>query len=231
MTTILNILAQTPPPVREGNVLQSHLSELYTLPMIPLWICSLVLVMLIFERYRALRASKILDPALSKKCATLAGEGKFAEAQEACEKSDTLTGSAWAQGFQEFSLGDIALEDSLTNSTALAFRPLKKNISGISTIAVIAPLLGLLGTVAGMVLVFDELSISANPDKQAMSEGIMVALFTTVFGMLIAIPGIVAGRYFSGRVRSFAETVEADIERVRYQHLHSKSRKESAPKA
>jgi len=213
--------------VRDGNVLQSHLSELYTLPMIPLWICSLVLVMLIFERFRALRAAKILDPGLSAKCANLVGDRNFAEAQAACEKSDTVTGRAWAQGFQEHSLGDIALEDSLTNSTALAFRPLRKNISGISTIAVIAPLLGLLGTVAGMVLVFDELSISANPDKQAMSEGIMVALFTTVFGMLIAIPGIVAGRYFSGRVRSYAETVEADIERVRYQHLHSNPRKET----
>ena len=230
MTSILNILAQTPAPVRDGNVLQSHLSELYTLPMIPLWICSIVLVMLIFERFRALRAARILDPALSLECAKLAGERDFESAQAACERSASLTGRAWAQGFQEFSLGDIALEDSLTNSTALAFRPLKKNISGISTIAVIAPLLGLLGTVAGMVLVFDELSISASPDKQAMSEGIMVALFTTVFGMLIAIPGIVAGRYFNGRVRSFAETVEADIERIRYQHLHSKSRKE-APKA
>lgn len=229
MTTILNILAQTPPPARDGNVLQSHLSELYTLPMIPLWICSLVLVMLIFERFRALRAARILDPALSVECAKLVGERNFDEARVACEKSDTVTGRAWAQGFQEHSLGDIALEDALTNSTALAFRPLKRNISGISTIAVIAPLLGLLGTVAGMVLVFDELSISANPDKQAMSEGIMVALFTTVFGMLIAIPGIVAGRYFSGRVRSYAETVEADIERVRYQHLHSKSRKDTTP--
>jgi len=227
--TLPLLLAET--ATREGNVLQSHIKELYTLPMIPLWICSIILIMLIFERFRALRAGSILSPALAVECTKLAASGDIAAAQEKCEKSGTLVGNAWAQGFQEFSLGDIALEDSLTNATALAFRPLRKNISAISTIAVIAPLLGLLGTVAGMVMVFDELSISATPDKQAMSEGIMVALFTTVFGMIIAIPGIVAGRFFISRTRSFAETVEADIEKIRYQHLHARAQRGNSPSA
>jgi len=203
------------------SVLKSHMQELYSAPMIPLWLCSLVLLTLIFERFAALRARRILDPGMIDEISELVGELRVEDAQERAGESGTLVGQAWKQGLHEFLLGGVKMEEALTNSCALALKPLKRNLQGIRTISVISPLLGLLGTVIGMVMVFDQVRLSLNPDKQLLSEGIMVALFTTVFGIIIAIPGIVCANYFSSRIAAFAETAEADIDRVRYKHAHA----------
>ncbi|NQT93564.1 MAG: MotA/TolQ/ExbB proton channel family protein [Lentisphaerae bacterium] len=203
------------------NVLESHMRELYSAPMIPLWLCSLVLLTLILERFAALRARRILDPGMVDEISDLVGDLRVKDAQERAGQSKTMVGQAWKQGLHEFLLGGVKMEETLTNACALAFKPLKRNLQGIRTISVISPLLGLLGTVIGMVMVFDQVRLSLNPDKQLLSEGIMVALFTTVFGIVIAIPGIVCANFFSSRIAGFAESAEADIDRVRYRHAHA----------
>lgn len=206
-----------------ASVLSSHVEELYAVPMMPLWACSLVLAILIFERALALREANVLDGSLTQTVIDQAGKLDFESAQKHCEQSNTTVGRAWAQGLREFNLGGVALEETLTQASLLALKPLKRNIQAIGTIAAIAPLLGLLGTVVGMVLVFDEIRVSLNPDKQKMAEGIMIALFTTVFGIVIAIPGIIARRAFLSRVQRFSESIESDIDRVRYGYLHARS--------
>jgi len=208
---------------QKTTILSSHIEALYALPMMPLWGCSLILLMLIFERAMALRASITLDDQLIRDVIKSASKLDMPAAHEACQKSKTLVGRAWAQGLREFNLGGVSLEDTLTNASLLALKPLKRNVQGISTISVISPLLGLLGTVIGMVLVFDEIRVSLNPDKQRMAEGIMIALFTTVFGIVIAVPGIIASRYFTSRIQRFAEIIERDIDRVRCSYLHAKA--------
>ncbi len=211
-----------------GSILSSHIEELYAVPMMPLWLCSFILLMLIFERAIALRASKTLDSKLVDEVLGHVGKLDVEAAHKTCEASRSVVGRAWAQGLHEFILGGVALEETLTNASSLALKPLKRNVQGITTISAIAPLLGLLGTVVGMVLVFDEIRISLNPDKQKMAEGIMIALFTTIFGIAIAIPGLIAGRYFTARIQRFAEIIEADIDRVRYRYLHAKAKEKDA---
>ena len=209
------------------GILTSHLSELYAWPMLPLWACSIVLIALVFERFGKLKATNILDHTLADEVAGLMAKLDVDGAYERAKKSDTVVGRAWAQGLHEFQLGGVPLGEALTNASVLAFKPLKRNLQAINTIAVIAPLIGLLGTVVGMVMVFDEISVAVSPDKQAMAEGIMVSLFTTVFGMIVAIPGIVAGRYFKARIVTFADGVEADIDRVRYRYAHASATKKA----
>ena len=212
-------------PDENASILSSHIEALYAVPMMPLWACSIVLVMLIFERTLALRASRTLDGKLAEEVIGHVSSLDLDAAYKACEQSRSLVGRAWAQGLHEFILGGVALEETLTNASLLALKPLKRNVQGIATISSIAPLLGLLGTVIGMVLVFDEIRISLNPDKQKMAEGIMIALFTTIFGIAIAVPGLIAGRYFTSRIQGFAENIEADIDRIRYSYLHAKAKK------
>jgi biopolymer transport protein ExbB len=219
------IAQASPAPTDGATILRSHIEELYAVPMMPLWACSFVLLMLIFERALALRASRTLDRKLAEDVIGHVSSLDLDAAHKACEQSGTLVGRAWAQGLHEFILGGVALEETLTNASLLALKPLKRNVQGISTISAIAPLLGLLGTVIGMVLVFDEIRISLNPDKQKMAEGIMIALFTTIFGIAIAVPGLIAGRYFTSRIQRFAEIIEADIDRVRYSYLHARAKK------
>jgi hypothetical protein len=154
---------------RPGGVLTSHVEELHSIPMIPLWFCSVVMLTLIFDRFMALRARRVLDPALGRRVVELAGALRIREAREEARKSNTVVGRAWAQGLHEFLLGDVRIEEALTNATALAMKPLKRNLQGIATIAVIAPLLGLLGTVVGMVMVFDE--IQRRPEPRQAEDG------------------------------------------------------------
>jgi len=219
------VMADEAPASAQSGGLSSNLAALYSMPMIPLWICS---IMLLIERFRALRAGAIVDPAMADKVVQCVGDNRVGDAKQAAVAYNTVVGRAWDKGLTEFQLGDISIEEALTDSTALAFKPLRRNLSGIATISVVSPLLGLLGTVIGMVMVFDEISLSVNPDKQEMARGIMLALYTTVFGLIIAIPGIVGGRYLSNRVNRFAEQVEADIDRVRYAFVHARNRKREA---
>ncbi|MEX0655655.1 MAG: MotA/TolQ/ExbB proton channel family protein [Phycisphaeraceae bacterium] len=209
------------------SVLAKHWGELFSVPMVPLWLCSLVLITLIFERASALRAKRVLDDELPKRVGDLLAAHKIDEASKVASQSQTVVGDAWEAGLRKFRLGGLALHDALTESTVMHFKPLKRNLQGISTVAVISPLLGLLGTVFGMILVFNVLTVGADIDKGELAEGIMVALFTTIFGLVIAIPGIVAGRYLSARIVKYAEQTEADIDEVAWQYAAARKRAES----
>ncbi|MBS3821785.1 MAG: MotA/TolQ/ExbB proton channel family protein [Phycisphaerae bacterium] len=216
-----------------ASILQSHVGELYAWPMWPLWICSLALVMLIIERAVALNTG-IVDPRMVREVSQQLARRRVTEAQQAAVRSSTVQGRAWADGLRDFSLGGVTLHDALTNASAIRVKPLKRNLAAIQTLSAISPLLGLLGTVIGMIIVFDQISLGVGAAgsadvKARMAEGIMIALFTTVFGLVIAIPGILFGRYFSGKVNRFAEQIEADIDRVRSEYAHAAAQAGSEP--
>lgn len=194
--------------------------EIFAWGMSPLWLCSFILVAMVIERLRTLRPHKVLDPAMSDEVATLVGAGRIEEAQVRAKASDTVVGRAWSQGLHEFSLGGVPLEEALTTATSLAFKPLKRNLAGIATIGVICPLFGLLGTIIGMIITFTHISAAGGADKSAIAGGIAFALVKTAGGLVVAIPAIVAGRYFQGRLGIFAVQAEAAIARVNYRHNH-----------
>jgi biopolymer transport protein ExbB len=210
---------------------RSKIMELFTIPMVPLWLCSIVLVALIFERAKALKTANVMDPDMVEEVTDLAGKLQIDKAQQVAEGSGTVVGDAWSQGLKEFQLGGVPIQEALTNATALAFKPLKRNLQIMGTIAGIAPLLGLLGTIIGMIMVFDQISVAGGADKSKLAEGIMVALFTTAFGLIVAIPGIIFNRYFGSRVQGFAERCEGDINRIKYRYSHARSKKGGAAAA
>jgi biopolymer transport protein ExbB len=191
--------------------------------MTPLWICSFILVAMVIERLRSLKPERVLDPKMVDEVAALVGELKLADAQKRAEASGTVLGKAWSQGLHEFSLGGVPFAEALTNSTVLAFKPLKRNLQGIATIGVICPLFGLLGTIVGMIITFTHISAAGGANKAAISGGIAFALVKTAGGLVVAIPAIVAGRYFQGRLGGFAVQAEAAINRINYRHNHGLS--------
>jgi len=198
--------------------------EVFSWGMTPLWLCSLILVAMVIEKIRTLKPAKVFDPALTERIATLVGEQKLDEAQRIAEASKTVVGSAWAQGLHEYSLGGVPFEEALTNATVLSFKPLRRNLQGIATIGVICPLFGLLGTIVGMFITFTHISAAGGADKAAISGGIAFALVKTAGGLVVAIPAIVSGRYFQGRLSMFAVQAEAAINRLNYRHNHAKAR-------
>ncbi len=203
--------------------------DFFSPAMWPLWACSITLLTLIIEKLKSLQASRILDPDLTEKIFESIKDLDIKDAEGIAERSDTLIGKAWAQGLHEFSLGGISLHNALTEASELALKPLKKYLSAIATIGVISPLLGLLGTIIGMIITFSHISAATggSADKAALAGGISMALFTTAAGLIIAIPAIISGRYFSSKIIHYAEFVEADINKANYLYNHSLSKQKA----
>jgi len=209
--------------VKQAGAGMNQFMQLFGWAMWPLWLCSIILIALILERRKKLAAAAVYDPALLDHCCSLIGAGKTADAEQAARGNDTVIGRAWAQGLHEFQLGGVALADALTTASSLALKPLKRNLGAIATIAAISPLFGLLGTIIGMILTFSQINADGGADKAELAGGISMALFTTAAGLIVAIPAIIANRWFGAKLTSHAEVVEAAINRAQYRLTHFQS--------
>ena len=190
--------------------------QLFGVGMWPLWILSVILIMLIIERKKTLEKSKVIDDAALNKSIDALADANVEAAVSALEQSTATLSQAWVQGFQVFKRKREPLASALTTTSTLALKPLKRNVTAITTIGVIAPLLGLLGTVIGMIMTFAQIEATGGADKSALAGGISVALFTTAGGLIIAIPAIVASRYFNNMIVHYAEEIELAINRADY---------------
>lgn len=197
--------------------------QLFGWGMLPLWICSFLLVAFVIERFRSLRPEKVIDPHLADTVGALLTKGKVDEAHAVCVASPTVLGRAWAQGLTEFRIGGSSLVECLTTATVLHLKPLKRNLAGIATIGVICPLFGLLGTIVGMIITFTHISTAGGANKAAIAGGIAFALVKTAGGLVVAIPAIVMGRYFQGRLGALADQAESGINRVNHRYLHGRA--------
>jgi len=207
---------------------QESLHQILGPGMWPLWACSLALVALILNRARALRRGRIIDAALAPRVREQVGRLDFAAAEAEAGKSPTLLGRAWADGLREFRAGGLSLSEALGNASGVAIRPLKRNLNHIATIGVIAPMFGLIGTVVGMILTFTTLAETGGVDKTRLASGLAFALYKTAGGLIVAIPAIVAGRYFQGKIATYAAEAETAIQGVHYAHIHASAHPEKA---
>jgi len=194
--------------------------------MWPLWTCSFVLIALIINRARALKRSRIIDASLSTRVRDRVAKLDFAGAEAEAQKSSTLIGRAWADGLREFQAGGLSISEALSNSSGIALRPLKRNLNHIATIGVIAPMIGLIGTVVGMIITFATLARTGGVDKTELASGLAFALYKTAGGLIVAIPAIVAGRIFQGKIATYAAETESAIQDVHYANVHARAQEE-----
>jgi biopolymer transport protein ExbB len=200
------------------------LHQIFSLGMAPLWVCSIALLALSINRFRALRRSQVIDTASAEKVCQRAGALDFAGAEAEARKSASLVNQAWADGLREVQLGGVSVQEAVTSATVVALKPLRRNLNHISTIGVIAPMFGLIGTVVGMIMTFAALAATGTADKTQLAEGLSFALYKTAGGLIVAIPAIVLGRYFQGVVASYSAEAEAWIQKLHYADMHGKAR-------
>jgi biopolymer transport protein ExbB len=151
--------------------------------MVPLLLCSLVMWTLIAERLRTFRLMTHDD--ITTELAIRAVQGE--------EVNIYVTGlrAELVKAFMEQRSGNPALDREILRQCALNQRPgLSQNLAAIGVLAAVAPLLGLLGTVLGMIETFDVISFFGTGNAKAMAGGISVALVTTQTGLIVAIPGL-----------------------------------------
>jgi biopolymer transport protein ExbB len=189
-------------------------------PIWPLVACSILALALVFERFLSLKTAKIAPPRLLDEALAVSRHSvPSPDVVKQLEQNSAL-GEVLASGFRALNSDPRCTEADLRASMestgrAVAHR-LERYLSALATIASAAPLLGLLGTVIGMIEIFGSQSpaggaTSGNPAQ--LAHGISVALYNTAFGLIVAIPALIFWRYFRARVDEYLLTLELAAER------------------
>lgn len=169
--------------------------------MWPILGSSVVVVGLAIERYLSLRRTR-LQPAGFAELVAEVRTGKFTNAQAATEGGATPADRVLAAGLRRRgqALADVekAMEDQLQKETVR----LRGNVRGITLMAAVAPLLGLLGTVLGIAEAFATVEQTGLGKPENLAAGIKVALYTTIFGLFVAIPATLLAAHLQARVRA-----------------------------
>ncbi len=173
--------------------------------MIAIAVCSFILVMFSFERLISLRKGRILPGPFVKRFLEQLREGELTRdsAISLCEKNNSPIAQVFRAGVSKWGRPAVEVEQSILDAGERQSNHLRKYLRVINGVATISPLLGLLGTVLGMIYAFDAIANvdpSIGDPKVLIANGISSALLTTAAGMTVAIPALIAYLYFCSRV-------------------------------
>jgi len=178
--------------------------------MYPIFLCSLIAITIFFERMFYLKSIKTKSKRFVLRIKNLVKKGSIELAISACRKSPTPISKIMLAGLMKFGQGRNEMKEAIEDSANREIPVLEKNLPTLSTIGNITPLLGLLGTVFGMVKAFNVIAVMGVGKPEALAGGISEALLTTAFGLSIAIPTIVIYNYLSQRVDKMIREMEVN---------------------
>ncbi|MBP6720491.1 MAG: MotA/TolQ/ExbB proton channel family protein [Rhodoferax sp.] len=196
-------------------------------PIWPLIACSILGLALIIERFISLKTAKIAPPQLLDEVLTVSRTAVPAPDVVTQLEKNSMMGEVMASGLRTLNLNPRCSEEELRSamesSGRLVAHRLERYLSTLATIASAAPLMGLFGTVVGMIEIFGSQAPAGggsggNPAQ--LAHGISIALYNTAFGLMIAIPALIFWRYFRARVDAYLLTLEVASERLA-RHLNT----------
>ena len=182
-------------------------------PIWPLLLASIISVALIIERLVALRRAKVVPAGLLQRAV-----GEFRRGADNSKLLDDLErhsplGRVLAAGLRNVGHSREVMKDSIEEAGSFVTHDLNRYLTTLGTIASIAPLMGLFGTVIGMIEIFgSQTPGSGNP--QQLAQGISIALYNTGFGIFIAIPSVIFWRHFRALVDGFVVEMEQQAVRL-----------------
>jgi len=176
--------------------------------MYPIFICSLFAVTIFFERMFYLKSVKAKSKRFVERVKNLVKKGSIELAISACRKSPTPISQIMLAGLIKYGRGREQIKEAIEDSANQEIPLLERNLSFLSTIGNITPLLGLLGTVFGMIKAFNVIAIMGVGQPEALAGGISEALLTTAFGLSVAIPTVVIYNYLTHRVDKLVREME-----------------------
>lgn len=195
-------------------------------------VLSLFMVAMVIELLLTLRANAQVPKRLVEALRQAMEEKRFADAKQACLERESLLGQIVHAGLEELPIGYSAAEKSMEDACQEQSARMLRKIEYLSVIGTIAPMLGLLGTVWGMILAFMEFEQKANPQVAELAPGIYKALVTTLEGLSVAIPALAFYAFFRNRVDELVARAARTAEHLfaetrRRQHMERKSAKSS----
>jgi biopolymer transport protein ExbB len=168
--------------------------------MLPIILCSVVAIAIVIERFWTLSVSRITPKYILAQVWTWLKNNQLDSSKLRELRLSSPLGKILAAGLLSSRYGRAAMIDSIEQTSVQVVHDLERYLNALGTIASIAPLLGLLGTVIGMIRVFSEIMLQGTGNANALAGGISEALITTAAGLSVAIPTYIFHRFFARRV-------------------------------
>lgn len=178
--------------------------------MLPIILCSIIALAIIVERFMTLRESKVLPANLVADVWRLASTKQLTEEKVREYQKASPLGRVIAAGLLNRHKDRDAMKEAIEEVGGQVAHELERYLNALGTIAAITPLLGLLGTVVGMIKVFTNITTVGVGNPAQLAGGISQALITTASGLVIAIPALIFYRYFRGKVDGLVVGMEKE---------------------
>ena len=193
-------------------------------PIWPLIACSILAMALVFERFVALKRASVFPPKLLDEALSISTNAVPTPDVVTQLEQNSALGEVLASGFRALNsnprCSEADLRAAMEGTGRRVAHRLEKYLGALGTIASAAPLLGLLGTVIGMIEIFGSQSGGSSGGNPAqLAHGISIALYNTAFGLIVAIPSLIFWKYFRGRVDGYLLSLELASERF-VRHLN-----------
>ncbi len=182
--------------------------------MYPLLLCSMTALAIVLERFFNLRREKIFLPEITQFIDSLLDAAELPKAVQLCEKHPSPLTNVIKAGIENWQLEREQVKEAILDAGRQEVPSLEKNLMLLGTIAGIAPLLGLLGTVTGMIKVFQVISAQGVGQASALAGGISEALISTAVGLAIAVPSLVAYNYYLHKAQGLILELEKYSQRL-----------------
>jgi biopolymer transport protein ExbB len=169
-------------------------------------VLSVIALAMVLENLVTLRREKLAPPELVDEVKSLFDEGQYQDAMELCENDKSFFARVCAAGIAKIGHNYEMIEHALQEAGNEEAIKLHQKVSWLSVVGALAPMLGLFGTVQGMIMAFQVIAHTQNPSPAQLATGIYVALLTTFEGLMVAIPVITAFAWVRNRlVRAIIE--------------------------
>ncbi len=183
------------------------------LVMWPILLCSLITVAVIIEKYIVLSRSNVDPKQLMMKIRSALSRNDVVSAVDACTKVKAPVANIMKHGVINYKYGHQAVKEAIELAGKEEIFHLERRLSVLANMAGVAPMLGFLGTVTGMIAVFHTIEqLGGNVNPSILAGGIWEAMLTTAFGLLVGIPALYFYNYFVAKVNRFVFEIENSAE-------------------
>jgi biopolymer transport protein ExbB len=191
--------------------------------MLPIIICSIITIAITIERFWTLNPAKIAPRnQLGQVWNWIQTNQMDSDKLKELRRSSPL-GRILAAGLSNSRHGRDIMKDSIEEAASQVIHEMERFLTILGTVATISPLLGLLGTVFGMITVFNEIMLQGTGNASVLAGGISQALITTAAGLSVAIPAMISHRFFLRRMDTLVVTMEQESVKL-VDALHSERR-------
>lgn len=190
--------------------------------MVPILLCSVIATAIVAERFWTLQTKRIAPKNLVVQVWQWARSGHLTEERIRALRKSSALGRILAAGLVNRHRDREHMKEGIEDVGRHVIHDLERYLNALGTIASITPLLGLLGTVIGMIKVFSVITTQGVGDPGVLAGGISEALITTATGLTVAIPSLMFYRYFRGRIDELVVTMEQEALKM-VEALHDKS--------